>query len=112
MQYSCESHDEAFVVRLSGEFSMGNESEAMEAEIMDTIEAGPRRVVLDFQGVSYINSSGVLVLLRLQRALEVRDATLIMCNVEQFVAKVLGALHVTGRFPQFETVEAALAADA
>jgi anti-sigma B factor antagonist len=47
------------VIELSGRITLGRESGQVEAAVMKAIEAGARKLVIDLNGVSYIDSTGI-----------------------------------------------------
>lgn len=74
------------VVRLSGELDMAT-SAGVEQTL--TTMAGPAVVVVDLQGVSFIDSSGLSTLLRAKREIERRGSQLVLRNPHPNVLRVL-----------------------
>lgn len=62
--------DDVTVIAVAGELVVGNRGRLREA-VTDRIAAGDRKFVVDFDGTSYIDSSGLGLLVSL--ATEVRD---------------------------------------
>ncbi len=67
--------------------------------VMDTVESKPVNVVLNFAGVSFINSSDVARMLRLRKAMVTAERRLILCDVN---TQVWGVFLVTGLDKIFE----------
>ena len=67
--------------------------------LMDSIDAKPSNVVLNFAAVSFINSSNVARLLRLRKAMLNDGKRLIFCDVN---TQVWGIFLVTGLDKIFE----------
>jgi anti-anti-sigma factor len=59
----------------------------------------PCHVVLDFSGVSYVNSSNIAKLLKLRRQLQDRKRRLVLCSID---TSVWGMFLVTGLDKVFE----------
>jgi len=67
--------------------------------LMDSIEANPTDVVLNFGAVGFINSSNVAKLLRVRKVMLAIDRRLVLCDVN---AQVWGIFLVTGLDKIFE----------
>jgi anti-anti-sigma factor len=62
MQIETETHGDLLVIAPKGRVD-SNTSPALEAALLERIEAGDTRVSIDFSGVDYISSAGLRVLL-------------------------------------------------
>src|SRR5947208_2898225 len=88
------------VVVLHGELDLG--SSTMLSQILDTmIDQGHRRIVLDFSGVQFVNSTGLGVMVAVTRRLRSLDGDLI---ARSFQGIPLAALSITG-LDRFLTIE-------
>ena len=100
----------ATVVEVAGELDL-HSAPQLRAELARAIESGaPPRVVVDLGGVTFLDSTGVGVLVgALKRAREA-DGTLHFCNAQARVNRVFEITGLLGALPLFATREAALAA--
>lgn len=88
------------VVVLHGELDLG--SSTMLSQTLDTmIDHGHRRIVLDFSGVQFVNSTGLGVMVAVTRRLRSLDGDLI---ARSFQGIPLAALSITG-LDRFLTIE-------
>ena len=65
----------ASVIRISGELDLASVP-GIESEIQPAVEAAPERVVFDLSGVTFMDSSGIAMLLRVAKRVsevEIRD---------------------------------------
>ncbi|MCP4375508.1 MAG: STAS domain-containing protein [bacterium] len=67
--------------------------------LVDSVEATPTDVVLNFAAVGFINSSNVAKLLRVRKAMMAIDRGLVLCDVN---SQVWGIFLVTGLDKIFE----------
>jgi anti-anti-sigma factor len=87
------------VVELLGRL---DETAAADADraLLERVKAGAPRLLLDLSGVEYVSSSGLGVLLMLNRAVKKQRGALKLCGLNPFVAEVFEV----GNFHQlFET---------
>ena len=54
----------------------------------------PRRCILDFSGVSFMDSSGIALILRSQQRMQLLDGSLLVCNVPAQAKRVLDAAGI------------------
>jgi len=87
--------DEITVVELGDDPRYTDELDAL----MDSLEARPVDVVLNFAAVGFINSSNVAKLLRLRKMMLERKRRLMLCDVN---TQVWGVFLVTGLDKIFE----------
>lgn len=73
-------------------------SEALESALARALAAGERRVVVDFDRVSYISSAGLRVLLVAARRLRAEQGTLVLCALGEPVRQVF---DLAGFLPLF-----------
>ena len=59
------------------------------------IEAAlPLRLVLDWSGVTFMDSSGIALILRAQQRMQMLDGSLLVCNVPRQARRVLDAAGI------------------
>ncbi len=94
MPITVTSRDSAVTIALSGEIDHHGAREMM-AQLTDAIaERLPARLVLDLSGVTFMDSSGIAVLLRALRQMRQIGGTLQVTNIPAQARRVLDAAGV------------------
>jgi anti-sigma B factor antagonist len=104
------------VIRCKGRITFGPEAEALEAEVdRQTKLAGTkiyqiRMVVLDLGETEFIDSTGLGVIVRLDRVLHAAGGGLKLCHMPPNVIKVFEATHLGRLFPSYSSEAEAIRA--
>ncbi|MFC4563556.1 STAS domain-containing protein [Nocardiopsis mangrovi] len=103
-------HDDALVLVIDGEIDMATE-QLFHKALSAAIDKRPDgRVVLDCARLSFIDSSGLRVLIQGHRMAKQNHSTVSVAAPIDRVAQVLRVTAIDTRVPVFGTVDAALAA--
>lgn len=98
------------VLVIEGEIDLATEARFHEA-VLEALRAQPfGRVVLDCAGLSFIDSSGLRVLIRAHKAAKEHHSSLLIASPTPRVAQTLHVTSLDTRIPVFPSTEAALAA--
>ena len=101
MAVTCTGEDRALTLHLSGEVDHHGAREMM-AELERCVDAAlPRALTLDLGGVSFMDSSGIAVLLRAYKRLDELGGAVTVTNVPAQAARVLKAAGLN-RLMKFE----------
>lgn len=101
MAVSCTAEDRSLFITLSGEVDHHRAREIM-AELERHIEMGlPRRLTLDLSGVTFMDSSGIAVLLRTHQRMRALGGAVTVTGVPAQAGKVLRAAGLD-RMMKFE----------
>lgn len=95
------------VLVLSGEIDMDNAAQLRQA-ILDRNEAGDKIIVLDFDALTFIDSSGIGTLVSTLKALKISGAELRIARLKGPVAKVITITGVDKILPPYDSLDAAL----
>lgn len=98
MQFTCTETDQALVVRLAGEVIMDAVAEGkaeIERQAVASCGAG---VVVDLDGVTFMDSSGVGFLIGLRRLCQERGKTMTVVNPSPPIKKLLDMLRLSDYF--------------
>ena len=90
------THDDGrcLTLRLIGELDHAAAQEVMPG-IEDAVEEYlPRRCVLDLSGLSFMDSSGIALILRAQQRMRLLDGSLLVCHVPEQAKRVLDAAGI------------------
>ena len=86
--------DRNLLLELSGELDHHAARKAMEEMEMAIDAAVPLKLVLDLGGVSFMDSSGIALLLRARRRMEALGGNLMVCHVPDQARRVLDAAGI------------------
>lgn len=101
-------HDSATVIRLSGEVDMSR-SPGVHQALVEVLQGRPARLVIDLTEVSYMDSSGVGVLVDALRRMRTTSGKLALVAVAPRVLSVLQITKLDQFFEMYSTLQEALA---
>ncbi|MCI2055843.1 MAG: anti-sigma factor antagonist [Oscillibacter sp.] len=94
MELNAKSTDRNLLLELSGELDHHGARDAI-AETERAIDAAlPRRLMLDFSGVTFMDSSGIALILRAQKRMQNLGGSMVVCHVPQQAKRVLEAAGI------------------
>lgn len=82
-------------------------SNDLRAALHEALEGGPARLVIDLQGVTYMDSSGVATLVEVLQMQTKSNKKLVLCNLQQRVQGIFEIARLTSVFTIVADVEAA-----
>ncbi len=94
MPVTVTTQDRAMKALVSGEIDHHGAREIMTALDREIDAALPNRLDLDLSGVTFMDSSGIAVLLRARRRMDELEGCLTVCNVPTQPRRVLDAAGV------------------
>lgn len=109
MELSVTTSGPVTVLKIDGRLD-SNTSRELEDKVMGVITGGAKRVLMDFGGVDYINSSGLRVLLMAFQHLKKGGGVLHLCDIKDYMREVFEISGYTEIFPIFPGQAEALAA--
>ena len=98
-----------FVASLEGEVRLGRESVLMRDRIRTELDAGRQFVLLDLAKVTYMDSTGVGLLVEIKAHTIHSGGDIRLCNCPDIVTKVLYRLALNNIVAVYDNEEAALA---
>lgn len=94
MEIKVKSADRNLLLEFSGELDHHGAASAIR-ELEQAVDAAlPRRLVVDFGGVTFMDSSGIALILRAQRLMDNLDGSLLVCRVPEQARRVLDAAGI------------------
>ena len=87
MELNAKSADRNLLLELSGEVDHHGAKDAIRQLELAVDAALPRQLVLDMAGVTFMDSSGIALILRAQQRMQLLDGSLLVCNVPMFALK-------------------------
>ena len=94
MQYTSLLQDKRLTILLQGEIDHHSARETMEAITSKIDVYLPRRCVLDFGGVTFMDSSGIAIVIHTLRAMEELEGEVWLANIPAQPMKVLRAAGI------------------
>jgi anti-sigma B factor antagonist len=105
MKFSEERGDGVLVLRLNGQLMGGPDAEAIRERILSSIRDGVKRILLDMQEVSWINSSGLGVLIASHMAARQSGGSLKLMKVTKRIESILNVTRLSTIFEVYLTEE-------
>ena len=94
MEINAKSVDRNLLLELSGEIDHHSASNAMREMELAVDAALPKKLVLDMTGVTFMDSSGIALILRAQQRMRLLDGSLLVCHVPEQAKRVLDAAGI------------------
>ena len=91
MEIRAKSVDRNLLLELKGELDHHGAKNALRELELAIDAALPTKLVMDFTGVTFMDSSGIALILRAQQRMGLLDGSLLVCNVSAQARRVLDA---------------------
>lgn len=95
MEIKATETNRNLLLKLEGEIDHHGAKDAMRALELELDAALPRKLVLDFSGVTFMDSSGIALVLRAQQQMTQMQGTLLICHVPAQARRVFDAAGVS-----------------
>lgn len=106
LDISTETAGATCTISLKGEVDVYT-SPRLKQELADVVDGGCRQVIVDLEGLSFIDSSGLGVLVSGLRRVKEHDGTLRLVCTKDGILKIFRITGLDKVFPVFETVDEA-----
>jgi len=101
--------DDVTVLRMEGKIMGGPDAEAFQSTIKDLLAEGRRKVVLDMGKVSWVNSTGLGILISGHTTLQKNDGQMRLARVNKRIDQILMVTKLHTIFRAFQDEADALA---
>ena len=91
---NAKSADRNLLLELSGEIDHHGAKNAMRELELAVDAALPKKLVLDMTGVTFMDSSGIALILRAQQRMRLLDGSILVCHVPEQAKRVLDAAGI------------------
>ena len=105
MEIISENKERAYTVELRGELDHHSAHDAIRQLELAFDSVIPKRLVLDFRGVTFMDSSGIALVVRTQRRMTGFGGSTVLRNVPPQAKKVFDAAGITRMVPIIEEDE-------
>jgi len=107
MSFAIKKQGEVVVVDVEGQLIVGNRSE-LKQKVLDELERGERKVLIDFSRTGYIDSSGLGVLVSLAKKIREQGGELRLANLNDDLKTLFELTKLDTLFQIADTKERAL----
>ena len=94
MEINAKSMDRNLLLELSGEIDHHGARDAMRELELAVDAALPKKLVLDMTGVTFMDSSGIALILRAQQRMRLLDGSILVCHVPEQAKRVVDAAGI------------------
>ena len=98
MRITARFADDVAIVSLSGKFLAGSDGPYLRQKVKDFIDAGTRKLIIDFSEVPYIDSTGLGFLAGARVTAQNAAARMVLANVNTHVRKILDDVKLSQFF--------------
>ena len=98
MRITARFADDIAIVSLSGKFLAGSDGPYLRQKVKDFIEAGTRKLIIDFAEVPYIDSTGLGFLAGARVTAQNAGARMVLANLNTHVRKILDDVKLSQFF--------------
>jgi anti-sigma B factor antagonist len=82
MNFDVQKHDDITVIGVEGQLIVGNRQE-LKQQVLEELENGSRKFLIDFANTGYIDSSGLGVLVSLSKKIREQSGELRLANLNE-----------------------------
>jgi anti-sigma B factor antagonist len=107
MSFQTSKHDGVTVVDVEGQLIVGNRQE-LKQKVLDELEGGERKFLIDFDNTGYIDSSGLGVLVSLSKKIREQGGELRLANLNEDLRTLFELTKLDTLFNIAESREEAL----
>ncbi|MGH7544664.1 MAG: STAS domain-containing protein [Gemmatimonadota bacterium] len=107
MSFRVHRNESTAIVEVHGELVVGNRRE-LRQKVLETLEAGARKVVIDFGAARYIDSSGAAVLVHVAKKIGEHGGVLRIANLSEDLRHLFELTRLDSVFQIADSREAAL----
>ena len=109
MKVSKRQIDDVAILDLDGKLTIGTGDVALRGAMLDEINDGNKKIVINLRDVATIDSSGLGELIRCRATAASHDAEVKLLNVNLKARKLLMMAHLVGVFEMFDDEAMAIA---
>lgn len=95
MEIQAKSSERNLLLEFSGELDHHGARNALRELELAVDAALPKKLVLDLTGVTFMDSSGIALILRAQQRMQLLDGSVFVCNVPAQARRVLDAAGIS-----------------
>jgi len=109
MQSHIKRRDDVAVINLAGTINGGKDCEKLQRMVVDLVEEGFRKLIINFSLIRFITSCGIGTLIASKQIVEARDGRIVMCCLDRRPVSVLYKCRLYDYFDITDTLKQAFA---
>ena len=98
MRITARFADDVVIVSLGGKFLAGSDGPYLRQKVKDLIDAGTRKLIIDFSDVPYIDSTGLGFLAGARVTAQNAGTRMVLANLNPHVQKILDEVKLSQFF--------------
>ncbi len=98
MDITIDSRKDMTILRLQGRFIAGRDGPLCRQKVQELVDSGRRKLLFDFSGVPYIDSTGLGFLAGCRATAQKAGARLVLASLGERVRRVLDELKLSEHF--------------
>ena len=98
MRIAVRFNDDVAILSLSGKFLAGSDGPYLRQKVKDLMDAGTKKLMIDFSEVPYIDSTGLGFLAGARVTAQNAGARIVLANINPHVRKILDDVNLTQFF--------------
>ena len=107
INFNIERVGDVRICRISGKLDANTASE-VEKKLQDTINSGNKKLILDLQGLDYLSSAGLRVLLQAFKKMEASQGEMVLTSLNDKVMEIFAIAGLDHFFVLTETEDEAM----
>jgi len=108
MKSTIEKFENYSILKLSGQFVGGDETDRLFDTVKSVIETNHKKIILDFADVTYFSSIVIGRLIRANREFVENDGHIVVCNLNHTLKEIFGITKVATIIKISENIEEAI----
>lgn len=109
MNYSFRSDNKILVLSINGELIGGSDNVGLINEVNDHIQKGELKLVIQMEGVRYMNSSGIGLVIALFKQFENVNGIAVISNGSDQILRLLSITKLDTKIKIFDSTDDAIA---
>jgi anti-sigma B factor antagonist len=82
-----QKQNDICIFKINGRLD-SNTSHELEEKIFEAIKKESNQMIIDFEGLDYISSAGLRVILKASKALKRSEGSIVLCSMQDYVKEV------------------------
>jgi anti-sigma B factor antagonist len=107
MEIEEKRQEDISIFKISGRLD-SNTSPGFEEKILEAIQSGSHKMIIDFKDLEYISSAGLRVLNKATKQLKHSEGRIILCSMQDYIREVFEIAGFDSFLPIVSTLDEAL----